>query len=206
MTKSGGKRLAFRACAPPLSSSCAAAKNLHTPDMPGSFWSSQPCLPRSCLPRPRAAPIAPRTPIFLSLLACGRCAAAERHPAARAHPRRYRARPGRRRCVRPGRAHPADLDPVPPRRGQAGAARARNHPRQHVDLRDRAHRPRLQLFLAPRQHRRGPEQHPPDARPLAPMARRGPARWRKPCPMRAQPGSAPPICAASSRALWSARF
>ena len=29
--------------------------------------------------------------------------------------------------------------------------------------RDRAHRARLQLFLAPRQHRRGPEQHPPDA-------------------------------------------
>ena len=31
--------------------------------------------------------------------------------------------------------------------------------------RHRADRPRLQLFLASRQHRRGPEQHPPDARP-----------------------------------------
>ena len=37
--------------------------------------------------------------------------------------------------VRPGRAHPADLDPVPPRRGQVGAAGTRNHPRQHVDRR-----------------------------------------------------------------------
>ena len=85
------------------------------------------------------------------------------HPAAGAHPRRHRARPGRRRRVRPGRAHPADLDPVPPRRRQAGAARARTHPRQHVDQPDRAHRARLQLFFASRQHRRGPEQHPADA-------------------------------------------
>ncbi len=92
-----------------------------------------------------------------------RCPAAERYPPARADSRRYRARPGRRRCVRPGRAHPADLDPVPPRRGQAGAAGARSHPRQHVDRPDRADRPRLQLFFAPRQHRRGPEQHPADA-------------------------------------------
>ena len=34
--------------------------------------------------------------------------------------------------------------------------------------RDRAHRPRLQLFLASRQYRRGPEQHPADARRVAP--------------------------------------
>jgi phosphoenolpyruvate carboxylase len=32
--------------------------------------------------------------------------------------------------------------------------------------RDRAHRARLQLFFAPRQHRRGSEQHPADARAL----------------------------------------
>ena len=63
----------------------------------------------------------------------GRRPAADGYPAARAHPRRHRARPGRRRRVRPGRAHPADLDPVPPRRRQAGAAGARNHPRRHVD-------------------------------------------------------------------------
>ncbi len=44
-------------------------------------------------------------------------------------------------------------------------ARAGRHPRQHVDRRDAADRPRLQLFLPPRQHRRGPEQHPPDAQP-----------------------------------------
>ena len=36
-------------------------------------------------------------------------------------------------------------------------------PRQHVDQPDPADRARLQLFLASRQHRRGPEQHPPDA-------------------------------------------
>ena len=35
----------------------------------------------------------------------------------------------------------------------------------------RADRPRLQLFLASRQHRRGPEQHPPDARRVAPAGR-----------------------------------
>ena len=105
------------------------------------------------------------------------------HPPARAHPRRYRARPGGRRRVRPGRAHPADLDPVPSRRGQAGAAGTRNHPRQHVDQRHRADRPRLQLFLASRQHRRGPEQHPPDARPWPP-AGRGRARSPRPCRMR----------------------
>ena len=40
-----------------------------------------------------------------------------------------------------------------------------NNPRQHVDQPDRAHRARLQLFLASRQHRRRPEQHPADARP-----------------------------------------
>ena len=47
--------------------------------------------------------------------------------------------------------------------------------------RHRADRPRLQLFLASRQHRRGPEQHPPDARPWSPAGRgraRSPRRWR----------------------------
>ena len=93
----------------------------------------------------------------------GRRPPAQRHPPARAHPRRYRARPGGGRRLRPGRAHPADLDPVPPRQRHAGPARAGTDPRQHVDQPDRADRARLQLFLAPRQHRRGPEQHPPDA-------------------------------------------
>ena len=118
----------------------------------------------------------------------GRRPAADRYPAARAHPRRHRARPGRRRRVRPGRAHPADLDPVPPRRGQAGAARTRSDPRQHVDQPDRAHRPRLQLFLAPCQYRRGPEQHPADAG--AAGARRGAAqgRWPRRWRMRATAG------------------
>ena len=104
----------------------------------------------------------------------GGCPAAERYPAARAHSRRYRARPGRRRRLRPGRAHPADLDPVPPRRRQAGAARTRTDPRQHVDQPDRADRARLQLLLASGQHCRGPEQHPPDAG--ADRAGRGAAR------------------------------
>ena len=122
--------------------------------------------------------------------------AADRYPAARAHSRRYRARPGRRRRVRPGRAHPADLDPVPPRRRQARAARTRTDPRQHVDQPDRAHRARLQLFLASRQHCRGPEQHPPDAG--ADRRRRGAARracWPRRWRTRARPASARPICA-----------
>ena len=37
------------------------------------------------------------------------------------------------------------------------------HPRQPLDRRHVADRPRVQLFLASRQHRRGPEPHPPDA-------------------------------------------
>ncbi len=116
----------------------------------------------------------------------GGCPAAQRHPAARPHPRRHRARPGRCRRVRPGRAHSPDLDPLPSRRGSPGATGARSHPRQHVDQRDRAHRPRLQLFLAPRQYRRGPQQHPPDAG--ARFRRKGagaacwPRRWRMPRP------------------------
>ena len=44
--------------------------------------------------------------------------------------------------------------------------------------RNRAHRARLQLFLASRQYRRGPEQHPADARRAAGGGRRGRARCR----------------------------
>ena len=62
-------------------------------------------------------------------------------------------------------------------------------PRQHVDQPDRAHRARLQLFLASRQHRRGSEQHPADAG--ADRGRRGAARracWRRRWRMRATAG------------------
>ena len=68
--------------------------------------------------------------------------------------------------VRSGREHPADLDPLPPRRGQA----ARRELEAMLDslstgqtMRDH---PRLQLFLAPRQHRRGSAPHPPHAQPM----------------------------------------
>ncbi len=56
-------------------------------------------------------------------------------------------------------------------------------------------RPRLQLFLASRQHRRGPEQHPPDARRAGPAGRRAPHPARR-CRMQGRPASAPPSCAA----------
>ena len=47
--------------------------------------------------------------------------------------------------------------------------------------RDGADRPRLQLFLPPRQHRRGPEQHPPDAGAPTRAAPR-PACWPRRSP------------------------
>ena len=62
------------ACSPPPSLSCTAAKNLHTPELPGSFWSSRPCHPRSCLPTltcvPTAARISRRTPGFARTSGC----------------------------------------------------------------------------------------------------------------------------------------
>ena len=63
----------------------------------------------------------------------------------------------------------------------------------------RADRPRLQLFLASRQHRRGPEQHPPDARPRPPAAPRPSALAADPGARARPPASAPPSCAGSSR-------
>ena len=150
--------------APPPSLSCTAAKNLHTRNCRAISEVASHDFPDSVFRDHAFRDRGPVQPYRGNAGAGGRCPAADRYPPARAHPRRYRARPGGRRRVRPGRAHPADLDPVPPRRGQAGAAGTRNHPRQHVDQRHRADRPRLQLFLASRQHRRGPEQHPPDAR------------------------------------------
>src|SRR5437899_3954284 len=38
------------------------ASKIATQWLPGSFWSSQPCRPRSCLPTPTKSPIAPRRP------------------------------------------------------------------------------------------------------------------------------------------------
>ena len=186
----GGTRLAFRACAPPLSSSCAAAKKLHTPDMPGSFWSSQPCLPRPCLPRPRAAPIAPSDILQSSSLAEDARLRNDIRLLGRILGDTVRDQEG------------ADVFDLVERIRQTSIRFHRDEDRparRELETildsmsisRDRAHRPRLQLFLAPRQHRRGPEQHPPDA-----GARR---RWRAagqhagpdPIRMPAQPGSAP---------------
>ena len=52
-------------------------------------------------------------------------AVARRHPAARAHSRRHRARAGGRRGLRTRRAHPPGLDPLPSRQRERRAARAR---------------------------------------------------------------------------------
>ena len=145
---------------PPPSLSCTAAKNLHTRNCRAVSEVASHVFPDHAF-RDRSPVQSQRRSAGVG----GGCAAADRYPPARAYSRRYRPRPGGRRGVRPGRAHPADLDPVPSRRGQAGAAGTRKHPRRHVDQRDRSDRPRFQLFLASRQHRRGPEQHPPDARP-----------------------------------------
>ena len=109
-------------------------------------------------------------------------AAPRRHPPARPHPRRHRARAGGRGDLRARRADPPGLDPLPsPQRGRR-AARARGDPRQpqrRPDARDRA---RLQLFLASRQHRRGPASHPPQPRACDRRLRPAPrlARFRLP--------------------------
>ena len=145
--------------------SCTAAKNLHTRNCRAISEVASHVFPDSVFPDHAFRDRGPVQSQRRGAGAGGRRAAADGYPTARANSRRYRARPGGRRRVRPGRAHPADLDPVPPRRGQAGAAGTGNHPRRHVDQRYRTDRPRLQLFLASCQHRRGPEQHPPDARP-----------------------------------------
>ena len=63
-----------------------------------------------------------------------------------------------------GRAHPPDLDPLPPRRGRDGARRARGDAEPLSARADDRDHPRLQLLLAPRQHRRGPAPHPPHPR------------------------------------------
>ena len=99
------------------------------------------------------------------------------------------------------RAHPPDLDTLPPRRGRAGAGASSNRPAQQPVPRPRQpDHPRLQLFLAPRQHRRGPAPDPPHPRPRAGrLARpaRAPCAARSPMPSR--PGSPGPSSPPSSR-------
>ena len=91
------------------------------------------------------------------------------------------------------RAHPPGLDPLPPRQRGRRAARARGHarqPRHRPDARDRA---RLQLFLASRQHRRGPAPHPPQPRPCrSPARRRAPARSPTPSTAPREAGASTP--------------
>ncbi len=108
-------------------------------------------------------------------------AAGRRHPPARADPRRRDPRAGRQGGVRPGRAGPPALRRLPaearrPRRPRPRPAADQPLGRPHGE-RD----PRLQLFLAPRQHRRGPAPPAParGARaPGAPAARLAAGRVR----------------------------
>ena len=133
------------------------------------------------------------------------CAAARGHPPARAHSRRHRARAGGRRRLRLRRAHPAGLDPLPPRQRDRRAARTRRdarQPRQRPDARDRA---RVQLFLASGQYRRGSAPHPAQPRPRRAAARRrGRVRSPTPSSARAKPASRPKPCANSSTPRSSA--
>ena len=81
--------------------------------------------------------------------------------------RRHGPRTGRGRRLRNRRAHPPGLDPLPPRQRNRRPARAGGDARQSRQRTDAVDRPRLQLFLAPGQHRRGPAPHPPQPRPCA---------------------------------------
>ena len=70
-----------------------------------------------------------------------------------------------------GRPRSASIATTRPPRGASSPSSSRARPR--ADLRDPA---RLQLFLAPRQHRRGRAPHPPQSRPVVKRRRRARAR------------------------------
>ena len=115
-------------------------------------------------------------------------AAAGRHPPARPHARRHRARAGGGRGLRHRRAHPPGLDPLPPRQRGRRPARAGGDARQPRQRPDAVDRPRLQLFLASRQHRRRPASHPPQPRPCADEVGAAPGRARPRLPARRRSG------------------
>ena len=66
--------------------------------------------------------------------------------------------------VRAGRAHPPHRRAVPPQCRRGGAPGTADDHERPADRPRAQHHPRLRLFLAPRQHRRGPAPHPPHAR------------------------------------------
>ena len=158
--------------APPPSLSCAAAKNLQT-EMAGPFLEQPPCHPRSCHPNLICVRAAARiSPPSRPMRGCARISACS--AASSAIPCATRRAPT---CSTwssaSGRPRSASTATTTSRRGASS-----NDPQQHVDRPDRADRPRFQLFFASRQHRRGSEQHPPDAG--APAAAGAPrtGRWR----------------------------
>ena len=66
--------------------------------------------------------------------------------------------------VRAGRAHPPHRRAVPSQCRRGGAPGTADDHERPADRPRAQHHPRLRLFLAPRQHRRGPAPHPPHAR------------------------------------------
>src|SRR5829696_1858954 len=90
--------------------------------------------------------------------------AARRHPSARAYSRSHRAQPGGRCGLRHHRRHPPKLHPLPPGRGSGSPPRAGSRAKSSVARRNDPDHPRIQLFLPPREHRRGPAPHPKDPR------------------------------------------
>ena len=100
------------------------------------------------------------------------------HPPARPHPRRRHPRTGRQGRLRADRARAPAVGGLPAEARRQRRARARPAAEEPVGRPDGERDPRLQLLLAPGQHRRGP---PPRASARAPRARRATsrkARWR----------------------------
>ena len=129
-----------------------------------------------------------------------------RHPASRPHPRRHDPRAGGRGGLRDRRAHPPDLDPLPSGRGRGRPPGARDDPEQPVARAHQPDHPRLQLFLASGEPRRGPAPRPPlpgpchGGRPChGGCRRRARARWPGPSSSRRRPASARRRCRPSSR-------
>ncbi|ALJ72975.1 hypothetical protein TR70_3475 [Burkholderia pseudomallei] len=89
------------------------------------------------------------------------------HSLSRPPARRRRSRTGRRRRVRRRRDDSPDRGQVPPRGRQGRRADARENAAQAHARADGERRARVQLFLAPREHRRGPPSQPPPPHPRA---------------------------------------
>ena len=202
--KRAAPRPGRRESASPPSLSCTAAKKLHTRNCRAISEVASHVFPDSVFPDHAFRDRSPVQSQRRSAGIGGRCPAADRYPPARAHPRRYRARPGGRRRVRPCRTHPADLDPVPSRRRQAGAAGTRDHPRQHVDLPIPcgSSAPSAIFRISPT----SPKTRTTSAR-CAAVVPAGRSRARSPRPWRTRetPASVPPSCAGSSGRRRSAR-